>query len=146
MPDASPPSPTEPRGGALRRELGLALYALQFLTRIPIPAWVGHAPDMLARAARWYPVVGALVGLAAGAVYAGAATLGLAPLAGAALALAVSIALTGALHEDGLADTLDGLGGGATRERALEIMRDSRIGAYGAVGLGVALLVRAGAV
>ena len=149
MQDAAPPharpDPPASRQGAGRRELGLALYALQFLTRIPVPAWVGHAPDMLARAARWYPAVGGLVGLASGAVFAGASGLGLAPLAAAAAAIAVSMALTGALHEDGLADTLDGLGGGATRERALEIMRDSRIGAYGAAALIATLMLRAGA-
>jgi adenosylcobinamide-GDP ribazoletransferase len=130
--------------GGLRRELGLLLYAVQFLTRLPVPGWVGHAPDRLGRSLRWFPLVGALVGLAGGAVYALAA-LALPPLAAAGLALALTLALTGALHEDGLSDTLDGLGGGATRERALEIMRDSRIGAYGAAGLVLSLLIRAAA-
>ncbi len=137
--DSQPP---EPR---LRREAGLFLFALQFLTRLPVPPLAGWGPDRLARAARWFPAVGALVGVVAGAVYALAAQ-ALPPLAAASLAVAAGMALTGALHEDGLSDTLDGLGGGATRERALEIMRDSRIGAYGAAGLGLSLLLRAAAI
>ncbi|MDF2233887.1 adenosylcobinamide-GDP ribazoletransferase [Albimonas sp. CAU 1670] len=136
------------RGGAAGRaweEVSLLLYALQFLTRLPVPASAaGHGPDRLARAARWFPLAGALVGGIAGGVFALGA-LALPPLAAAGMALAVSMALTGALHEDGLSDTLDGLGGGFTRERALEIMRDSRIGAYGAAGLATSLLIRAGA-
>ncbi|SFH68924.1 adenosylcobinamide-GDP ribazoletransferase [Albimonas pacifica] len=146
--DPDPQNAAPPRAGALGRlgeEASLLCYALQFLTRLPIPsAAAGHGPDRLARAARWFPVAGALVGLGAGLVFA-AAALALPPLAAAALALAAGMALTGALHEDGLSDTLDGLGGGFTRERALEIMRDSRIGAYGAAGIGLGLLARAGA-
>ncbi len=145
--DPDPQSPLSPRRpwDRLGEEASLLCYALQFLTRLPIPAAAaGHGPDRLARAARWFPAAGALVGLASGLVFA-AAALALPPLAAAALALAAGMALTGALHEDGLSDTLDGLGGGFTRERALEIMRDSRIGAYGAAGIGFSLLVRAGA-
>jgi adenosylcobinamide-GDP ribazoletransferase len=76
-----------------------------------------------------------LVGLAGAAAYALASKPGLAPGTAALLALATTVLLTGALHEDGLADTADGLGGGRTRERKLEIMRDSRIGTYGACAL-----------
>ncbi|WP_339947649.1 adenosylcobinamide-GDP ribazoletransferase [uncultured Albimonas sp.] len=150
MSDPQDPDPQNaaPRPAALarlREEASLLLYALQFLTRLPIPsAAAGYGPDRLAQAARWFPAAGALAGALSGAVFAAAATI-LPPLAAAALALAAGMALTGALHEDGLSDTLDGLGGGFTRERALEIMRDSRIGAYGAAGLGLSLLARAGA-
>ena len=144
-PDPQNAAPRRSALGRLGEEASLLCYALQFLTRLPIPAAAaGHGPDRLAQAARWFPVAGGIAGLIAGLVYA-AAALALPPLAAAALALAAGMALTGALHEDGLSDTLDGLGGGFTRERALKIMRDSRIGAYGAAGIGVSLLVRAGA-
>ncbi|MEL6478701.1 MAG: adenosylcobinamide-GDP ribazoletransferase [Pseudomonadota bacterium] len=111
----------------------LFLSAVQFLTRLPVPEhpW---SPGQLARASRYFPLVGALVGGLSALVWLGASALLPAPLA-AGLTLAASIALTGALHEDGLADTVDALGGHAARDRALEIMRDSRIGTYGALAL-----------
>ncbi|TYO88446.1 adenosylcobinamide-GDP ribazoletransferase [Oceanicella actignis] len=124
--------------GALGRELRLIVGALGFLTRAPLPArlwaWAGHEPDRLARAARWFPLVGAAVGALCAAVWLAAGAALPAPLA-AGLAVAAGVAATGALHEDGLADCCDGLGGHAGRERALEIMRDSRIGAYAGLGL-----------
>ncbi|MFO7854746.1 MAG: adenosylcobinamide-GDP ribazoletransferase [Paracoccaceae bacterium] len=126
---------------ALADEPLRALHALGFLTRLPVPAAAWGAPGGLAAAARWFPLAGAAVGLAAALVYAAAAALP-APVA-ALLALAASLALTGALHEDGLADTLDALGGHATRERALEILRDSRIGTYGALALILSVALRA---
>ena len=88
------------------------------------------------RSPRWYPLVGALIGTAAALVYA-ALTWMFPPALAALGAVGFGMLLTGCLHEDGLADVCDGLGGGATRERALEIMRDSRIGAFGALGLGL---------
>lgn len=123
-------------------QLRLALVAVGYLTRLPLPGWVGHGAWGLDRAARYFPLAGLLVG-AAGALVLAAARMGLPPLAAAGLALAAMAALTGALHEDGLADTLDGLGGGWTRDDALRIMKDSRIGAYGAAGLVLALGVKA---
>jgi adenosylcobinamide-GDP ribazoletransferase len=93
---------------------------------------------------RLFPVVGAVIGLAGGAVYA-AAALRLAPIAAAALALSATTALTGALHEDGLADVADGFGGGIDRDAKLAIMRDSRLGTYGVTTLMLTLLLRAGA-
>ncbi len=118
----------------LRHELTLLLAAVMFLTRLPVPAQADPPDDQLARAARHFPVVGLIVGLIAGLVWLIALPFFGASVA-AGLAIASGVLTTGALHEDGLADTCDGLGGGATRERALEIMRDSRIGAYGAIGL-----------
>jgi adenosylcobinamide-GDP ribazoletransferase len=116
----------------VRREGGRLMTATAFLTRLPVPT--PDAAEGLARAVRWFPLAGALVGaIAAGVLLAGAAVLPV-PLA-AGLALAAGVLVTGALHEDGLADAADGLGGGRTRERALEIMRDSRIGSYGALAL-----------
>ncbi|MCX5514659.1 adenosylcobinamide-GDP ribazoletransferase [Kaistia algarum] len=133
----------------LRNVLGRDLAAATaFLTVVPSmgdEAKSGQLPDFR-RAARAFPLVGALVGAVGGIVLLLASALHLPPLAAALLAVVATIALTGALHEDGLADTFDGLAGGRTIERRLEIMRDSRIGTYGAlalvlsVGLRVALL------
>lgn len=108
--------------------------ALQFLTRLPRLGAGGRSFD-LARSGAMLPLVGALVGLAAGGVYWAAAALHVPVFAAAALALAVGAILTGGLHEDGLADTADGFGGGHTRARKLEIMDDSRIGTYGVLAL-----------
>ncbi len=91
------------------------------------------------------PLAGAIVGLVGSVALALAELLGLPPLLSAGLATAALVAATGALHEDGLADVADGFGGGATRARKLEIMRDSRIGAFGATALALALLIRVGA-
>src|SRR5208283_4375832 len=88
------------------------------------------------------PVAGAVVGLVGAVALAAAEALGLPPFVAAALAVAALVAATGALHEDGLADVADGFGGGATREKKLEIMRDSRLGSYGALALALALMLR----
>ncbi len=125
-------------------QLRLLLTAVQFMTRLPVPGWVGHGPGQLDRAARYFPVVGLLVGGVGAAVLA-VARGGLPPLVAAGLAVAATVALTGALHEDGLADTVDGLLGGWTRDDALRIMKDSRIGAFGAVALVLALGLKAAA-
>jgi adenosylcobinamide-GDP ribazoletransferase len=130
------PAP-EPRPGGPAEALGqwrLFLTAVQYFTRIPVPAWVGHSARQLNEAARWFPAVGIVVGLVGAAVYAAVAPWST-PWLGLALAFTATALLTGAFHEDGLADTVDGLGGGYTRERALEIMKDSRIGTYGALAL-----------
>lgn len=127
------------------------LLALQFFTRIPVTgrlaAWVGFSPAMLRASAAYFPLVGAVVGLAAAAVLAGAlALLPRQPAAAwvaAALALAASAWLTGAFHEDGWADTCDALGGHVPREQALAIMKDSRIGSYGALALVLMVLLQA---
>lgn len=116
-----------------------------FLTRLPA-GWLGIASDRrpdFTIAARTFPLVGLLVGLVGAIALLFGAALGLPPLAAASMSLAATIALTGALHEDGLADTADGFGGGTTATRKLEIMRDSRIGTYGCVALVLSLLLRA---
>ncbi len=105
--------------------------ALGLLTRIPVRA----DPSRMAAAVWCWPIVGAGIGAAAGGAGWGATALGAPPGLAAALVLGLSALLTGALHEDGLADLADGLGGGRTRARALEIMTDSRIGSYGALAL-----------
>ncbi len=123
-------------------ELRLFLVALQFLTRLPVPARVGFDPQWLNDSARHFPAVGACVGLfAAGVLWAGAFVFPMGVAVG--LSMAATVWLTGAFHEDGLADTCDALGGAVSRERALEIMKDSRIGTYGAVALLLVLGLKA---
>lgn len=126
------------------------LLALQFFTRIPVTgrlaAWVGYSPAMLQASSAHFPGVGWVVGGAAALAMAAALALlpagPLGALVAAVLATVASVWLTGAFHEDGLADTADGLGGGQTRERALAIMKDSRIGSYGTVTLLLALALK----
>lgn len=116
------------------QQIRLFFIALQFFTRLPIPSWVGFEASWLQHASRYFPLVGCVVAAIAAAVYFAASLVLPAPVA-AVLSTAASIYLTGAFHEDGFADTCDGLGGGMTRERVLEIMKDSRLGAYGAIGV-----------
>ncbi|KPF46676.1 cobalamin synthase [beta proteobacterium AAP121] len=123
-------------------ELRLFFIALQFLTRVPIPAWVGFQPGWLHESARHFPAVGLCVGGFGALVLWGAAHAWSALIA-VLLCMAATVWLTGAFHEDGLADTCDGLGGAVTREKALAIMKDSRLGSYGAVGLLFVLALKA---
>ncbi|MGR3513720.1 MAG: adenosylcobinamide-GDP ribazoletransferase [Paracoccaceae bacterium] len=116
---------------ALLRE---AQLAAMMLTRIPVGQIANPVPT-LPQSVWAFPIVGAGIGLVTGTTFGAASAVGLPLLAAAFLALVVSALLTGGLHEDGLADTADGFGGGATRERKLEIMRDSRIGTYGVLAL-----------
>jgi len=116
------------------QQLRLFFIALQFFTRMPIPRWVGFEPAWLHQSSRYFPLVGGVVAAIAAAVYAATALVLPSPVA-AVLSTAASIYMTGAFHEDGFADTCDGFGGGLTPERVLEIMKDSRVGAYGAIGI-----------
>lgn len=115
------------------------LAAVQLLTRVPVAAPYG--PDTLRRAQRYFPLVGIGLGLVAGGVFL-AMGAGLPAAVAALAALAATLLLTGALHEDGLADCCDGLFGGRDRAAALRIMRDSRVGAFGVLGLMVVLGVK----
>ena len=124
-------------------ELRMGFVALQFLTRVPVPRWVttGFDERWLNRCVVHFPLVGMLVGgFGAGVLW--LAGLGWPPLVAALLSVAATVWLTGAFHEDGLADTFDALGGRVPRERALAIMKDSRIGTYGAAALGLTLALR----
>jgi adenosylcobinamide-GDP ribazoletransferase len=131
-------------------EISVAIEELRsatvFLTRLP-PRMIGATataiPDFR-QAARVFPVVGALVGLAGGVVLVIASALGLPAWVAAGLAVATTVIVTGGLHEDGLADTADSLGG-ATIEKKLAIMDDSRVGTYGALALVFSVLLRVGA-
>ena len=123
------------------------LLAVQFFTRIPVTGrladWVGFSPAMLRASAAHFPGVGWLAGAVACAAYAATAWVWGAgvfvPLAAAAACTVATVLLTGAFHEDGLADVADGLGGSHDPARALEIMKDSRVGAFGALALVLAL-------
>jgi adenosylcobinamide-GDP ribazoletransferase len=115
--------------------------AIAFCTRLPLGRLADGKRD-LARASWAMPIAGALVGLAGALAYAAAFGLGIPPLPAAAITLAATLLVTGCLHEDGLADTADGFGGGATRARKLEIMRDSRIGTFGVCALLVSFVLR----
>lgn len=128
------------RGGLLH-ELRLFLIALQFLTRVPIPAAVGFQPAWLQQCVRHFPAVGLVVG-GLGALVLWAAAHVLPASVAVALAMVATLVLTGAFHEDGLADTFDALGGHVSRERALEIMKDSRLGTYGTVALVAVLALK----
>ena len=127
----------------LRAEFGYFLGAVQFLTRLPVPHLEGFAPTWLDRGVKYFPLAGLLVGAICAAVLLAASTFwtGVLP---ALLAVAVGIAATGAFHEDGFADFFDAMGG-ASREARLVIMKDSRLGTFGvlALGIGVALKVLA---
>lgn len=126
------------------------LLAVQFFTRIPITGpladWVGFSPEGLRRSAGHFPGVGVLVGAVAAAVFVLLQALlpdsAAAPLVAAVLSTVATVLLTGGFHEDGLADVADGLGGSYDRERALDIMKDSRVGAFGAMALVLALLAK----
>jgi adenosylcobinamide-GDP ribazoletransferase len=119
--------------------------AVAFLTRLPMPHPEGAMPRNFVRAHRMFPLVGAGIGLAVGLFYLAMRMSGLPDLAAAALALGASAILTGALHEDGLADVADGFGGGRDPAAKLEIMRDSRLGTYGALILLVSFVAKASA-
>jgi adenosylcobinamide-GDP ribazoletransferase len=114
---------------------------VMFCTRLPLTPSMPVASGDMARASWAMPVAGALVGALCALAYWMAVRLGLPPLVAAALAVAAGMAATGCLHEDGLADTADGLGGDS-RARKLEIMRDSRLGTYGACALAMSILLR----
>ena len=128
---------------AVVHQARLFAVALQFFTRVPVrlrafdPRWLNDC-------ARYFPLVGAVVGAAGAAALLAAAALWPAPLAVVA-SMAATAWLTGGFHEDGLADTCDGLGGAVTRERALAIMKDSRVGSYGVLGLVLTLAAKAAA-
>ena len=118
----------------LQRELTLFFTALMFYTRLPCPRWVGHSSGRLNAATRYFPLIGWIVGgVMAGAIFLAHFVL---PLSVSVLiGLATSVLVTGAFHEDGWADVCDGFGGGWTQEQILVIMKDSRLGTFGTMGL-----------
>src|SRR5258706_378737 len=118
------------------------LAAIAFLTRIPVPSqWSFDAADV-GRATRWFPLIGALIGIAYYLAFRALSPF-LSPLVIGLMLVGLEAILTGALHLDGLADTADGFGGGSTREDVLRIMRDHAIGSYGAIALILLVSVKA---
>jgi adenosylcobinamide-GDP ribazoletransferase len=135
-------SATETAGG-LRHQLRLFFLALQFFTRLPIPRWVGFEAAWQRQALRYFPLIGAVVAACSLSIYLLAAQCWPQPVA-VLLATAASILLTGAIHEDGLADCCDGMGAGSgiAPSRILAIMRDSQIGTFGMLGLLLTLALK----
>jgi len=124
----------EKKDNRLVYEVRLLLTAVMFYTRIPCPRWVGYSDEQVNRSTRYFPaigwIVGALVALVIGLAYQ------VLPVAVAVvIGLAVGVLITGAFHEDGFGDVCDGFGGGSSRERTLEIMKDSRLGSFAVIGL-----------
>jgi adenosylcobinamide-GDP ribazoletransferase len=142
MSDQPHTPPTPEAQPAEVRPLAEFVHALKFLTRVPVPLSRTIDPPPLKQTMRMFSIAGALIGVFIATVLWSAKYLQLPPMLAALLAIAAGMLLTGALHEDGLSDTADGLGGGKTRERRLEIMRDSRIGSYGALALIAAIGMR----
>jgi adenosylcobinamide-GDP ribazoletransferase len=128
-------------GQWIQQQLRLFFIALQFFTRIPIPQWVGFSNDWLQASIRYFPAVGIVVGFFASASFVLLGWIWPQPVA-VLLSTSAVLYLTGAFHEDGFADMCDGFGGGHSKERILEIMTDSRIGAYGAIGIGLLLAIK----
>ncbi len=118
----------------MKRELHIFLTAVMFYTRIPCPKWVDHNSKLISLSTRYFPLIGWMVGV----IYAGVlviSSLVFPPFVSLLLGLMTSVLLTGAFHEDGFADVCDGFGGGWTKEKILIIMKDSRVGTYGVVGV-----------
>ncbi|QBF83869.1 adenosylcobinamide-GDP ribazoletransferase [Shewanella maritima] len=122
-------------------QLNLLLVALSFFTRIPVPKWVDYGDDNLNRASRYFGMVGLLVGALSALVFY-LAQLVLPIGVAVMLSMIASVLITGGFHEDGLADTADGFGGGWTLEDKLNIMKDSRLGTYGALALVLTLALK----
>lgn len=125
----------------MKKELHIFFTALMFYTRIPCPATIDHHPDYLNKASRYFPVIGWLVGGISFAVFYLSSFIFSNEIAGI-LSMIAGILVTGAFHEDGFADVCDGFGGGWTKEKILLIMKDSAIGAYGAIGLVLLFLLK----
>jgi len=126
--------------GVARRQLNIFLAAVMFLTRLPVRRFHEFREEDVPSSTIYFPIIGALIGLAGGlALLASAA---LPAFVAVLISMLVTICLTGGLHEDGLADCADGLIGGQDPQRRLEIMKDSRIGAYGALALWFSLTAK----
>ena len=118
----------------LKKELHIFFTALMFFTRIPCPKWVDHQSEYLQLSAKYFSLVGILVGSIGGIVFYGASFLFSTEIS-LLLAMFSTVYITGAFHEDGFADVCDGFGGGWTKDGILRIMKDSRLGTYGTIGL-----------
>lgn len=125
----------------MKKELQVFLTAIMFFTRIPCPKWVDHKPEYLRKSAKYFSLVGIIVGCI-GALFFYCSSLVFSTEIALLLSIFSTIYATGAFHEDGFADVCDGLGGGWTKEKILLIMKDSRLGTYGTVGLLLLLAIK----
>ncbi|WP_370543514.1 adenosylcobinamide-GDP ribazoletransferase [Herbaspirillum sp. Sphag64] len=129
------------KSSGVKYQLRLFFTAVQFFTRLPIPRWVGFDPQWLSRATRYLPAVGLLIAILCAGVYA-ILVYCLPKSVAILLSTVAGIYFTGALHEDGFADVCDGFGGGSQPQRVMEIMRDSRLGTFGVLGLVLLVAVK----
>lgn len=125
----------------IKKELNILLTAIMFYTRIPVPKNIDYSPDNLNKATRYFPFIGYVAGGLGALVFIGMHKI-LSTNISVISAMAAMVLLTGAFHEDAFADFCDGFGGGYTREKILTIMKDSRIGTYGAAGLSLLFLFK----
>jgi adenosylcobinamide-GDP ribazoletransferase len=125
----------------MKKEIRIFFTALMFFTRIPCPKWVDHSEEYLNKSSRYLPVVGILVGSISALFFYGFEFI-LPKEIALLLSIVASVLTTGAFHEDGFADVCDGFGGGWTKEKILLIMKDSRLGTYGVIGIGLMLLLK----
>ncbi len=125
----------------LHYQLRLFLTALMFYTRIPVPKWVDYSDEQLNKSSIYFPFIGWLVGGIAALVFWGSEFL-FSHYVALILSMIATVLLTGAFHEDGFADVCDGFGGGWEKLKILEIMKDSRIGAYGMIGTALLLFLK----
>ncbi len=125
----------------IRKELIIFLSSVRYNTRILVPSWVEHSEEYLSSSSRYFPLVGWIVAVIAGLVL-WASSLTLPWNVCVVLSMAASVFTTGAFHEDGFTDVCDGFGGGWTKEKILDIMKDSRIGAFGTIGIFLVSLLK----
>lgn len=118
----------------MKKQLHYFLTAVLFFTRIPCPKWVDHSPEILNKSSRYFSLVGIIVGTIAASVFYFASFIFSMNIS-LMLSMISSVWITGAFHEDGFADVCDGFGGGWTKDRILTIMKDSRLGTFGVIGL-----------
>ncbi len=125
----------------MKNELRIFFTALMFYTRIPCPKWVDHDPAFINKATRYFPFIGYIVGSVSYILFFASAFL-FSSMIAIVFSLIAGVLVTGAFHEDGFADVCDGFGGGWTKTKILEIMKDSRVGAYGVIGTILLLLLK----
>ena len=118
----------------IKNEIKIFLTSVMFYTRIPCPSFIDHSEDYLNKATRYFPLIGIIVGTISFFIF-WLSSLIFNIYISVIFSLGAGILITGAFHEDGLADTFDGFGGGWTKDKILEIMKDSRIGTYGTISL-----------
>ncbi len=125
----------------MKKEIQIFLTAIMFFTRIPCPKWVDHSPEFLKKSAKYFSLVGIIVGSIGALVFYGCSFIFSTEIS-LLLSMVSTIYITGAFHEDGFADVCDGFGGGWTKEKILLIMKDSRLGTYGVSGLIIILAIK----